>query len=46
MEKQLAKSMGLEILAKFKGYAASGVDPKIMGIGPVASTQKLFKKLV
>ena len=44
MEKSLAKSMGLEILAKFKAYAAAGVDPKIMGIGPVASTRKLFKK--
>ncbi|MBP2642973.1 MAG: acetyl-CoA acetyltransferase [Firmicutes bacterium] len=44
MEKQLAQSMGLEILVKFKGYAAAGVDPKIMGIGPVASTEKLFKK--
>ncbi|MBP2652805.1 MAG: Acetyl-CoA C-acetyltransferase [Firmicutes bacterium] len=44
MEKELAKSMGLEILAKFKAYATAGVDPKIMGVGPVASTNILFKK--
>jgi acetyl-CoA acyltransferase len=42
MEKELAKSLGLEILATFKGYASAGVDPDIMGIGPVAATKKLF----
>lgn len=42
MEKEKAKSLGLEILAKFKSYAAAGVDPAIMGIGPVAATKKLF----
>lgn len=42
MEKEMAKSLGLEILAKFKAYAAAGVDPHIMGIGPVAATRKLF----
>ncbi|MGI9952769.1 thiolase family protein [Moorellaceae bacterium AZ2] len=43
MEKQRAKALGLEIMAKVKGYAAAGVDPRIMGIGPVAATQKLFR---
>ncbi len=33
MEKEKAKSLGLEILAKFKGYTVAGVDPRIMGIG-------------
>ena len=42
MEKQKAKSLGLPILAKFMGYAAAGVDPRIMGTGPVAATKKLF----
>ena len=36
--------MGLEILGTFKGYASAGVDPAIMGIGPVASTKKLFNQ--
>lgn len=44
MEKNQAKAMGLEILAKFKDYAAAGVDPKIMGIGPVPATNKLMKR--
>lgn len=42
MEKQRAKAMGLEILATFRGYAATGVDPNIMGIGPVPATRKLL----
>jgi len=44
MEKEKAKALGLEILAKFKSYAAAGVDPFFMGIGPVAATSKLFAK--
>jgi len=44
MEKEMAKSLGLEILGTFKGYASAGVDPAIMGIGPVASTKKLFNQ--
>ncbi len=43
MEKQKAKEMGLDILGTFKSYAASGVDPRIMGTGPVAATRKLLK---
>lgn len=42
MEKEKAKSLGLEILAKFKSYASIGVDPLFMGIGPVAATRKLL----
>jgi acetyl-CoA acetyltransferase family protein len=45
MEKEKAKSLGLEILAKFKGYAAAGVDPHYMGTGPIAATKKLFGKI-
>ncbi|WP_258359125.1 thiolase family protein [Moorella sulfitireducens] len=44
MEKGKAKALGLEILAKFKAYAAAGVDPRIMGVGPIAATRKLFQK--
>jgi len=35
-----AKELGLEPLAYVKSYAYAGVDPRIMGIGPVYSTEK------
>jgi acetyl-CoA acetyltransferase family protein len=44
MERKKAESLGVEILAKFVGYAAVGVDPLIMGTGPIAATKKLFKQ--
>lgn len=44
MEEELAKSMGLEILARYKGFTAIGCDPNIMGIGPVNAVKKLLKK--
>lgn len=44
MEKELAKKRGLEILGTFKAYAAAGVDPTIMGTGPIAATRKLMKQ--
>ena len=33
---------GLEPMARIVGYAQAGVDPKIMGIGPVPATRKLL----
>jgi len=44
MERSLAEKAGLEILGTFRGYAAAGVDPKIMGVGPIAATAKLMKQ--
>jgi acetyl-CoA C-acetyltransferase len=32
-------------LARLVDYATAGVDPRVMGIGPVPATQKLLKKL-
>jgi acetyl-CoA acyltransferase len=37
-----AKANKLTPRARIKGFASSGVDPKIMGIGPVPATQKLL----
>ena len=37
MSEEKAKALGLEPLAVVRGYAAKGVDPKYMGIGPVAA---------
>lgn len=39
------KELGLEPMAMWVGGALGGVDPAIMGVGPVASTRKLLKKL-
>ena len=44
MEKQMAKEKGLKPLATFRHAASVGVDPTIMGIGPVPATQKLLKR--
>lgn len=41
MEREKAESMGLKPLARFVGYAVSGVAPEIMGIGPVAAVPKV-----
>lgn len=45
MEKEKATALGLEILATFKGFVSVGVEPQIMGIGPVFATQKLLAKM-
>ncbi|OPL14206.1 MAG: acetyl-CoA acetyltransferase [delta proteobacterium MLS_D] len=45
MSAERAKELGLEPLAKIKGYASGGVDPAYMGLGPIPATRKLFKKL-
>ena len=39
-----AKALGLRPLARLVDYAVAGVDPSIMGIGPVPATQKLLEK--
>lgn len=44
MEKNRAKELGLDILAFFRGYVSVGVDPHIMGIGPVMAVNKLMKQ--
>lgn len=42
MERSLAEKNNLPILAVFKGYAAAGVDPNYMGLGPIPATHKLL----
>ena len=39
------RELGLLPQAEWIGSAMAGVDPQVMGIGPVESTRKLFKKL-
>lgn len=40
MAKEEAEKRGLAILAKISHYSVAGVDPKVMGIGPVPAIQK------
>lgn len=42
MSREKAEELGLKPLAIVREYCAAGVDPSIMGIGPVYSTRKLM----
>jgi len=44
MTAQKAHSMGLKPLAKIKAYSSAGIDPKIMGMGPVPAAQLCLRK--
>ena len=44
MTREQADQLGLKPLAAFRSFQTAGVDPSIMGIGPVPAIQKLFKK--
>lgn len=44
MERSVADKKGLKPLARLVSYAHAGVDPKIMGIGPVPSSRKALEK--
>ena len=39
-----AKELGLKPMAKIVSYASAGVDPKIMGTGPIPATSKCLEK--
>ena len=39
----MVTQLGLKPMARIAGFAAAGVDPSIMGIGPVPATQKALK---
>ena len=40
-----AEELGLEPMARWLGSAAAGVDPGLMGLGPVPATEKLLDRL-
>lgn len=40
MSKEKADELGIKYLCEVAGYGSAGVDPKVMGIGPVPSTKK------
>ena len=44
MSEEKAKELGVKPMATFVAGALAGVRPEVMGIGPVAATQKAMKK--
>jgi len=44
MSARKADELGLKPLASIRAYASAGVDPKIMGMGPVPASQLCLKK--
>ncbi len=45
MSERKVKELGIRPMAQWQGGCMAGVDPAIMGIGPVASTQKLLRNV-
>jgi acetyl-CoA C-acetyltransferase len=44
MEERAARDRGLKPIAKLIDYAVAGVEPGVMGIGPVSAVRKLFER--
>jgi acetyl-CoA acyltransferase len=44
MSEKMVKQLNLKPIARMVSYATAGVDPRIMGIGPVAAIPKALKK--
>lgn len=44
MSKEKADELGIKPMCTIKSYASAGVDPQIMGIGPVPSSKKALEK--
>jgi acetyl-CoA acyltransferase len=44
MSAQRAQDLGIQPIAKIRAMAVAGVDPSIMGYGPVPSTRKALKR--
>lgn len=44
MSEEKAKELGLKPLATIKSYATAGIDPTVMGCGPIFATRKALEK--
>ncbi len=44
MSKEKAEELGVKPLAIIKGYGSAGVDPSIMGVGPIEASKKALKQ--
>ncbi|WIX84188.1 thiolase family protein [Amycolatopsis carbonis] len=43
-DEETARELGLPAAMRLVGYSFAGVEPEVMGIGPVPATEKLFKR--
>lgn len=43
MSREKAEKMGIKPLCTIKGYASAGVDPAIMGVGPIPASKKALE---
>lgn len=44
MARETAEALGLPALASIRAYASAGVDPAIMGTGPIPATRRCLEK--
>jgi len=44
MSAEKAMELGLKPMVKIVSYASAGVDPKVMGLGPIPATKKALEK--
>jgi acetyl-CoA C-acetyltransferase len=44
MRVEKAEALGLPIIARVKAYASAGVDPEIMGTGPIPATERCLER--
>ncbi len=44
MSGKKAKELGLKPLATIRSYASAGVDPRVMGLGPIPSSRRALEK--
>ncbi|MEL6672143.1 MAG: acetyl-CoA C-acyltransferase [Bacteroidota bacterium] len=44
MSERMVKELGLEPKARMAGYATEGIDPRIMGMGPIVAVPKVLKQ--
>ena len=44
MSAEKAKELGITVLATIKSYASAGLDPKVMGCGPIYASRKALEK--
>lgn len=44
MSAKKAEELGLPVLVRIKAYSSAGIDPSIMGLGPVPAAQLCLKK--
>ena len=45
MQAERAKELGIKPMVRWLGSASAGVDPSVMGYGPIPATEKLLERL-